>query len=42
MLPPESESAPFLGSWKRIYWSVIVYLAVVIGALAVFAASFRI
>lgn len=41
MLPPESESAPFLGSWKRIYWAVILYLIVVIGALMAFTASFR-
>lgn len=41
MLPPESESAPFFGSWKRIYLAVIVYLIVIIAALAIFAASFR-
>jgi hypothetical protein len=41
MLPPESESAPFFGSWKRIYGAVLVYLVIVIAALAVFTASFR-
>lgn len=41
MLAPESESAPFFGSWKRIYLAVIVYLVVIIAALAIFTASFR-
>lgn len=41
MLPPESESAPFLGSWKRIYGAVVLYLILIIAALAAFTASFR-
>ena len=41
MLPPESESAPFFGTWKRIYLAVIAYLIVIIAALAIFTASFR-
>jgi len=41
MRPPESESAPFFGSWKRIYLSVVIYLIVLIAALALFTASFR-
>ncbi len=41
MRPPESESAPFFGSWKWIYLVVIVYLIAIIAALAIFTASFR-
>ncbi len=38
---PESEKAPFLGSWKRIYTVVLIYLVAVIAALMAFTASFR-
>ena len=41
MLPPESEAAPFFGSWTRIYLAVFVYLVVIIAALAAFTAYFR-
>jgi len=41
MLPPESESPPFFGSWKRIYLAVLVYLILIIAALAAFTAAFR-
>ncbi|WP_272945412.1 hypothetical protein [Bryobacter aggregatus] len=42
MLPPESEAAPFFGSWTRIYLAVIAYLVCVIVALSLFTAAFRI
>lgn len=41
MLPPESEAAPFFGSWRRIYLAVVIYLAAIIAALAAFTAFFR-
>jgi len=35
-LPP-----PFLGSWRRVYWAVLVYLAGVILAAYCFARAYR-
>ncbi|MEP7362917.1 MAG: hypothetical protein ABI972_06645 [Acidobacteriota bacterium] len=32
---------PFLGSWRRIYIVVVVYLCAFIGLLALFTRSFR-
>ncbi len=38
---PEQDQPPFLGTWTRVYWAVVLYLAAVIGALVLFTASFR-
>ena len=32
---------PFLGTWNRVYFAVVIYLAVVIFAFYLFARSFR-
>ena len=32
---------PFLGTWNRVYIAVVIYLAVVIFALYLFARAFR-
>src|SRR5689334_14577160 len=34
------EPPPFLGTWKRVYWAVIFYLACVIGLFYWFTRSF--
>ncbi|HLK47322.1 MAG TPA: hypothetical protein VKT49_04255 [Bryobacteraceae bacterium] len=26
------EPPPFLGTWRRVYWAVVIYLAVIIAA----------
>jgi hypothetical protein len=40
-MTPQQEPPPFLGTWARVYWGVVLYLAAVIGALMLFTASFR-
>ncbi len=30
------EPPPFLGSWRRVYYAVLIYLALVIGAFYIF------
>ena len=30
------EPPPFLGSWRRVYWAVAIYLVLIISALAIF------
>jgi hypothetical protein len=35
------EPPPFLGTWKRVYWVVVVYLAVIIVLFALFGRAFR-
>jgi hypothetical protein len=35
------EPPPFLGTWKRIYWAVVVYLVVIIALFAWFGRAFR-
>ena len=37
MIPYDSEPPPFLGTWKRVYIVVLVYLALVICAMYVFS-----
>jgi hypothetical protein len=34
------EPPPFLGSWKRVYAAVLVYLALLIGAFYLFTRAF--
>ncbi|HWB82635.1 MAG TPA: hypothetical protein VG675_00750 [Bryobacteraceae bacterium] len=35
------EPPPFLGTWRRVYAAVIVYLCAVIAALYVFTRAYR-
>lgn len=35
------EPPPFLGSWKKVYWAVVVYLIAMIAAFALFGRAFR-
>ena len=35
------EPPPFLGTWKRVYIMVVIYLACVIGLFAWFTDSYR-
>ena len=35
------EPPPFLGSWRRVYIGVVVYLAVLIGLFYVFTRAYR-
>jgi len=41
MLPPESESPPFFGSWKRNYLGVLVFFILSISTLGAFTEAFR-
>lgn len=34
------EPPPFLGSWRRIYVAVLIYLAAIIGLFAAFGRAF--
>jgi hypothetical protein len=35
------EAPPFLGSWKRVYIAILLYLAGLIGAFYVFTQAWR-
>jgi hypothetical protein len=35
------EAPPFLGTWKRVYIAVLVYLVVIITAFYLFSRSYR-
>ena len=35
------EPPPFLGTWKRVYWAVVIYLVVIIAAFAAFGRAFQ-
>ena len=35
------EAPPFLGTWKRVYIAVLIYLVIIIGAFYVFAQAYR-
>ena len=35
------EPPPFLGTWRRVYAAVLIYLAALIAAFYVFSRSFR-
>lgn len=41
MVNEEDVKPPVLGSWRRLYLAVLLYLLLIIAALALFAASFR-
>jgi len=36
-----NEPPPFLGSWRRVYWAVAIWLFLVIAALAAFTKAFN-
>jgi len=38
---PPNEPPPFLGSWRRVYWAVALWLCFVIAALAAFTKAFN-
>jgi len=40
VVPPDNEPPPFLGSWRRIYTGVLIYLVCVIVAFYVFTRFF--
>ncbi len=40
MKTPAVEPPPFLGTWKRVYAAVLVYLAVLIGVFYLFTRAF--
>lgn len=35
------EPPPILGSWRRVYWAVAIYLVLVIVALALFTRAYN-
>ena len=35
------EPPPILGSWRRVYWAVGIYLVIIIAALAIFTKAFN-
>ena len=37
MIPDDKEPPPFLGTWKRVYITVLIYLALLISAMYVFS-----
>jgi hypothetical protein len=39
-VPPDDEPPPFLGSWRRVYTAVLIYLACVIAAFYAFTRIF--
>jgi hypothetical protein len=40
--PPDSEEPPpFLGSWRRVYIAVLIYLCLMIGAFQAFTLAYR-
>ena len=39
-VPPDNEPPPFLGSWRRVYTAVLIYLACVIIAFYAFTRFF--
>ncbi len=36
MIPEDREPPPFLGTWKRVYITVLIYLVLLIGAMYAF------
>jgi hypothetical protein len=40
VIPEQDEPPPFLGSWRRVYTVVLIYLAFVIVAFYVFTRAF--
>jgi hypothetical protein len=41
MTDPRDEPPPFLGSWRRVYAAVLLYLAVVLAGLYIFTRVFE-
>lgn len=41
MTPDREEPPPFLGSWRRVYFAVLVYLAALIFIFYLFTVAFR-
>jgi len=39
-IPPDNEPPPFLGTWRRVYAAVLIYLACVIVAFYIFTRIF--
>jgi hypothetical protein len=39
--PDPNEPPPFLGSWRRVYWAVAIYLVLLIAGLAIFTKTFN-
>jgi hypothetical protein len=35
------EPPPFLGTWRRVYWGVAVYLAVILAGFYLFTLAYR-
>ena len=35
------EAPPFLGTWKRVYIAVLIYMVLIIGAFYAFTQAFR-
>jgi hypothetical protein len=40
MKTPSDEPPPFLGSWRRVYAAVLLYLALIIAGLYAFSRAF--
>jgi hypothetical protein len=41
-LPPDpDEPPPFLGTWRRIYIAILIYLAALIAVLYLFTRAYR-
>jgi hypothetical protein len=36
-----NEPPPFLGTWRRVYWAVAIYLVLIITAMAIFTQAFN-
>jgi hypothetical protein len=41
MIPPDDEPPPFLGTWRRVYLAVILYLTALIAAFQLFTQAYR-
>jgi hypothetical protein len=40
MRPPDDEPPPFLGSWRRVYTAILIYLVCVIVAFYIFTRAY--
>jgi hypothetical protein len=36
-----NEPPPFLGTWRRVYWAVAIYLVLIITAMAIFTQAYN-